>query len=242
MSATSYRTALTGALLLAGAALAAAEPPPAAPSSPAAAPAPDRNPDLNRAQQLVFMNDLMQRVPAGSTLDYRFTRHGKDLPDYQDRVTVTVARVAADGTRDLAFDFLSGGCHLDFKPVIGYRGNPTPIHFLERDIKELADATTGAIGYFRNRIRGAFAHPAIQPVKITLADREVDGIQIRITPFVDDPNIDRLKDYAHKRYDFLFSEQVPGGLYQIRTTVPAASGDTPLIEEQLTFDHQTPGT
>ncbi|HYN77258.1 MAG TPA: hypothetical protein VES73_05645 [Lamprocystis sp. (in: g-proteobacteria)] len=230
---------LAAALLLAGATLTAVEEAPSPPpeTAPAISEAP---PMLNQAQQLVLANDLMGKVPAGSTLEYRFTRRGKDMKDYQDRVKVTVARVAPDGRRDLTFDFLSEGHHLDFHPATDYRGNPVPIHFLERDIKEMAEATEGDIGYFRNRLRKAFAQPQVQPVKITVDGHELDGTQVTVMPYVDDPNIANFKTYANKRYDFLFAEQLPGGLYQIRTTVPADGGDSPVIEEQLTFDHLAP--
>jgi hypothetical protein len=241
------RTLLGAALLLAGISLAAAQairpnvPPPTSEPASEPAAAPEPAPEINQAQQLVFMNDLMRNVPAGSALEYRFTRHGKDLPDYQDRVIVTVTGVADDGRRDLTFDFLSAGHHLDFHPATAYTGNPVPIQFLERDIKEMAEATEGDIGYFRNRLRRAFANPQVQPVKITLGERTLDGIQVTLVPFADDPNISHYQDYANKRYDFLFSEQVPGGLYQIRTLQPAPTGQVPVLEEQLTFDHTTPG-
>jgi len=238
MPAPATRTALLAALLLAGAATAAPD------GTPAAAPQTDQEPAprLTQAQQLVFANDLMQKVPAGSVLEYRFTRHGKDLPDYQDRITVTVTCVADDGKRDLQFDFLSGGHHLDFQPATAYRGNPVPIQFLERDIKELAAATEGASGYFRNRLRAAFAQAQSEPVTIPVDGQEVPGVRITLKPFAGDPNSARFKDYADKGYEFLFSEQVPGGLYQISTRVPSAGSDAPLIEEQLTFDHRNPDT
>jgi hypothetical protein len=227
------KASLTAALLLLLGPVAAA----AQPEAPQVSQ--EVSPQVNQAQQLIFMNDLMHNVPTGTVLEYTFTRRGKDLPDYKDRVKVTVSRAAADGTRDLEFDFLSEGHHLDFHPATAYRGNPVPIQFLERDIKEMSEATEGDIGYFRNRIRKAFSHAETHPVKIGLAGKDLDGTQVTLTPYVDDPNIANFKTYANKRYDFLFSEQVPGGLYQIRTEVPGETGGL-VIEEQLTFDHLTP--
>lgn len=237
MPTPTIETILSAALLLAGTALAAAEP--TAPPPSAAPSAPTAQPEINQAQQLVFMNDLLRQVPAGGVLEYRFTRRGKDLRDIQDRVKATVTRVAPDGRRDLTFDFLSEGLHLDFHPATDYRGNPVPIQFLERDIKEMAEATEGDIGYFRNRIRNAFSHPDVRPVRILVDGQELEGTRVTVTPYIDDPNIANFKTYANKRYDFLFSEQVPGGLYQIRTAVPADNDAPPVIEEQLTFERLT---
>jgi hypothetical protein len=235
---------LAAALLLAGEALPAAEPTAPAPAPTTPPVAPSAQPEVNQAQRLVFMNDGMRNVPAGSGLEYRFSRRGKDMKDYQDRVKVTVTRVAEDGGRDLQFDFLSEGFHIDFHPTTGYRGNPVPIQFLERDIKEMAEATEGDAGYFRNRIRKAFTHPDLQPVKIEVDGKPLDGVQVTVRPYADDPNIAKFKSYANKRYEFVFAEQVPGGLWQIRTTVPGDTGEAPVIapviEEQLTFEHLTP--
>jgi hypothetical protein len=209
---------------------------------PVQAPAasPDSPPEVNQAQRLVFMNDGMRNVPVGGVLEYGFSSGGKNRESFTDRVLVKVSRVGEDGRRDMEFDFLTGERHLDFHPATAYRGNPISIHFLERDISELAKETGGDIAYFRNRVRRAFTHPDIRPAKVALDGKELDGVSVSVTPFVDDPNEGRFPAYANKRYDFLFSEQIPGGLYRIRTTVPDASGQGPAIEEDLTFRAKTP--
>ena len=238
MSATAIPALLAAALAILGSAALAADHAGAPP--PVQAPAPDSPPEINQAQRLVFMNDGMRNVPVGSVLEYGFSSGGKDRDSYSDRVTVKVSRVGEDGRRDMQFDFLTGEHHLDFSPATDYRGNPVSIHFLERDISELAKETGGDIAYFRNRVRRAFTHPEVRPVKISLDGKALDGVSVSVTPFVDDPNKERFPAYTNKRYDFLFSEQVPGGLYRIHTTVPGESGQGATIEEDLTFRFRTP--
>ena len=231
------RVSLVVALALPGSLSLAAEP-----AGQAAAPASqEASSEINEGQRLVFMNELMGNVPAGSVLEYSFTSSGKDRESFADRVKVRVSRVADDGRRDLQFDFLTGTHRLDFHPATAYKGNPVPIHFLERDISELSKETGGDIGYFRNRIRHAFAHPQIQPAKIALNGQELDGMSVSVVPFVDDPNKERFPAYANKRYDFVFSDRIPGGLYRIHTTVPGEAGGAPVVEEDLIFKSQTPG-
>ncbi|MFZ0791668.1 MAG: hypothetical protein WAM94_18805, partial [Chromatiaceae bacterium] len=58
---------------------------------------------------------------------------------------------------------------------------------------------------------------------------------VAVTPFTDDPNVDKFPLYARKRYDFLFTEEIPGGLYQIHTAVPDGSGAEAMIDETMTF-------
>lgn len=222
-------------LVLSAAGLLAAPPP----YAQAPATLPEIDPEINQAQRLVFMNDLMANVTAGSVLEYRFSRRGKGLPDYQDRVLLTVTRVGTDGGRDLQFDFLSGDEHLDFHPVTGYQGNPTPIHFLEHDIKAMSQATGTDINHLRNRIRKAFRHPTTEHTRIEVGGAALDATRITLTPFVDDPATSGLAKQAGKRYAFLFSEQVPGGLYRIEAQVPDETGVATVLEETLTFDHET---
>ncbi|CAN0333776.1 unnamed protein product [Chrysoparadoxa australica] len=43
----------------------------------------------------------------------------------------------------------------------------------------------------------------------------------------------QMAPYRDKLYEFIVSESIPGEVYEIRTRVPAAEGDQPLIEESL---------
>jgi hypothetical protein len=55
-----------------------------------------------------------------------------------------------------------------------------------------------------------------------------------ITPYLDDPHRGQFQQFAGKRYEFVLSDQIPGSLYEIRTVIPAGTGQAePLIEERL---------
>jgi len=201
-------------------------------------------PELNQAQQLVFFEDHMQGVPAGSRLDYGFksTTLDSDSDSFSDKVEVKVTKVVSDHKRDLEFNFLNGENHIDFSPAKAYRGNPVLIHFLERDILQMARSTGGFNGFFRNRIRDSFKRPAeVRDVKIPYHDKQVNGTEIIVTPFVADPFADNFKLYENKRYEFIFSDQVPGGIYRIHTQVPGDNGKDVLIDEEMTFLDITSG-
>jgi hypothetical protein len=208
-------------------------------SQPTASAGQADTPEINEAQRLVFMNDYLDDIGAGSVLSYGFSHRGRESKGFSDTVKVTVTDVLEGGKHNLSFDFLTGDNHIDFHPAAGYKGNPVAIQFLERDIQEMAKSTDGHAGYFQNRIRKSFVHPEIREVKIPYQGKEVDGVKISVTPFVNDPNIDRFKAYAGKRYEFLFSDQIPGGLYEIHTLVPGQDGGDPLVEEGLTFRQLT---
>lgn len=196
-------------------------------------------PQINEGQRLVFMNDLMSGLKTGSVLDYTFSHHDQDTKGFSGSVKVTVTDVLKDGHRGLAFDFLTGPHHIDFPATKSYKGNPIPILFLEQDIAEMARSTDGRAGYYQSRIRKAFLKPQVHPVKISFEGKEVPGVEVSVTPFVNDPSIERFKAYANKRYDFLFSDQVPGGVYEIHAVVPGGKGGQPVVDEQLKFQKLT---
>ena len=92
------------------------------------------------------------------------------------------------------------------------------IHFLERDIALMAKDTGGSNGFFRNRIRDAFKSPsAVREVKFQFNGASLEGTEIIVTPFVANPYADNFKLYVNKRYEFIFSDQIPGGVYRIHT-------------------------
>jgi hypothetical protein len=61
---------------------------------------------------------------------------------------------------------------------------------------------------------------------------------VRVQPYLNDPVMQaRAEKYEKKTYIFTLSNQVPGGVYQIQTTVASPDGkaDAPLIDETMTF-------
>ena len=197
-------------------------------------------PAPNQAQQLVFMADHLRNVGKGSVLNYDFASHTRDEARVTDTVRMTITDVLEDKTHNLEFDFLSGDNHIDFEPAVGYTGNPVIIHFMERDILHMVRATGGSGNYFRNGIRRSFQRPEVQSIEIAFQGEQLQATQVVVRPFVNDPNIDRFAAYANKRYEFVFSDQVPGSVYRIHTLVPGASADQVYIEEELTFSRLTP--
>jgi hypothetical protein len=200
-------------------------------------------PNMNKAQMLFFFHDHLDGVSKGSHIDYSFKRSSEGDKGFTDRVSMDVKDVHEGGKRDLVFDFLSGENHVEYSPAMGYRGNPVIIHFLERDISMMARDTGGSNGFFRNRIRDAFQKPdKIEEVSFQLNGKTLKGTQIVVTPFVANRYVDNFKMFEHKRYEFIFSDDVPGGVYRIHTQVPDAKSRQVLIDEDMTFQKISPGT
>ena len=100
--------------------------------------------------------------------------------------------------------------------------------FLEHDIAEMKRLTGGSTTYFRKRIRMALANAGqLGKQTINFQDKSYEGQVVRIQPYLDDPLHARFEAYVHKTYTFILSEAVPGGVYQLSTSLgTSGSGRT----------------
>jgi len=194
---------------------------------------------ISQAETLLFMTNHLNGTKLPAHFDYSFRKDGTLEQTFNDTVQVDVKAAGKDGRNLATTHFLSGDRKIDYPPVENAEGNPVILWFLDRDIKEMERLTGGKSPYFRKRIRLALVDKAdVRPVKFVWGGKEISGTEIKITPYVDDPNKAKFgKVSTNKYYVFMLSDQVPGGVYQIRAVVPddAAANGKPLLEEVLTF-------
>lgn len=177
---------------------------------------------VSPAENLLFLTNHMQNVREPVSLTYSFRKEGGADAGFEDEVHVDVTRINPDKSVAVSMRFLSGGRTLDLPQVGDASGNPALLGFLERDITEMKRLTGGSVNYFRKRIRQALAEEKeLRPIRFTYAGKQREGQEVRIQPYRDDPLRDRMTKYVDKRYVFVISTEVPGGVYQIRTS----SGD-----------------
>lgn len=199
----------------------------------------DTRADYTRAQIELFGTPHLDNVRAPTTLHYDFRRRGAEAEPRDDRIDVVVTEILPDGRKNLSFRYLSGAEERRFAPLQGFRGNPLIMLFLQRDVERLSEATGGSELYFRNRIRESFAGAA-EVAEVTLPDGGAPARLVTVEPFVDDPMIDRFPRYRHKRYEFLLSTAVPGGVERLSAVLPAEGGGAPAVEETVTFEEAEP--
>ena len=225
-------TALAGAALLGVLAL-------AAPTAMAEEPAQP----FSLAEKHLFMTDHLKNLPAkGSVISYRFIKTGSFEAPYEDKVTEEVGTPdpAGDNGRTVKLEFLSGSHKLELPPIENAKGNPVIMGFLERDVREMNRITGGGVSqgvYYKKRLRMAMvdtkeAHPAT----LKWNGKDVVGEEFTLDPYKDDPARVRYARFANKTYTFVVSDQVPGGVYSIRTVMrdPEVKGKI-MIEETLTL-------
>jgi hypothetical protein len=193
---------------------------------------------VSKAETLLFETDHLARLPVPASLVYDFSRVGNVAPAFSGQVRLDLAN--DKGKPSASLHFLSGKHEFVVPAVDEPHGNPVLLGFLERDIGEMKRLTGGATNYFRKRIRLALAEAAqLSAVPITYGGKKLQAQAVSIQPYLNDPLHARFEKYLRKTYTFVVSEQVPGGVYLLRTSLgnPAANtaAGAPVIDETLTL-------
>ncbi len=195
----------------------------------------DQIAELSSANRLLFTDSNLASITSPAKLIYNFSQKG-ELKDFVDTVELNINRIYENGRRDISFRYLKGRNKVRFPPQLGVRSNPLFMLFFERDAREMQNLTGGNALFFRNRIRHALAAEEAEPVKFKYQGRQVEGMRIKIRPFVDSDLTKRFPKYEEKTYELLLSKEVPGAIYQLRAFVPQ-KGDKKvnLSDEILVF-------
>lgn len=189
------------------------------------------------AEAMLFQTNHLRNLQAPATLVYKL-HHAASGADASDAAFDDRVRLHLDASRTATLEFMSGARQWRSPGVEEAEGNPVLLGFLERDIAEMQRLTGGSMNYFRKRIRLALAHAAqVRPLRIAFGGKSVAGREVAIEPYRDDPMHARFERYTGKRYLFVLSEQVPGGIFQLRALVPAAAGARKgvMADETLTL-------
>lgn len=201
-----------------------------------AAPAAFASEAISPAEQRVLSDAHLSNLPAVATLRYSYHKSEAGQPAVDDEVVLATRQDEQRG-RVAQVDFLHGERHMVLPEVEQATNNPVILHFLESDVRAMHRSLGGQENYFRRRIRVALAdHAQLKNVNFSYAGKAVEGTQVVVQPYVDDPQQERFKGMARKSYMFTLSDKVPGGVYELRTRVDdPAGGSAPLLEEILTL-------
>lgn len=178
---------------------------------------------VSPAEVLLFETDHLARTPVPAALVYHFRKVSNVEPGYTDTVELDLDR--KDGQVHARLRFLSGQRKRELPDIDDAHGNPVLLGFLEHDIAEMKRLTGGSTTYFRKRIRMALANAAqLGRQPIAFQGKPYEAQVVRIQPYLDDPLHARFEAYARKTYTFIISDAVPGGVYQISTSLGTGEG------------------
>lgn len=198
--------------------------------------------DFSPAEQALFIDNHLGKLQPPLTLRYVYRKAGTLEDGFDDKVEVILATQADGSCCSASARFLTGAREVRQPEVESVQGNPAILYFLERDVREMQRLTKGQPNHFRKRIRMAiYSGASIRELSLPYRGRPVAVREIRISPYLDDPNRARFEKLAGKQYVFMLSEAVPGKLYGIRAQVNGPSADAPpLIIEEMLVDGAEP--
>jgi len=193
--------------------------------------------DASPAERLVFMLPHLANIQPPRTLRYAYVEEGGAGGPLTDAMAIELRADAAGACCSARGSFLSGSRALGLPEIAQARSNPALLYFLEHEVRQLQRQTGGQSAHFRRRMRLALAQSAtISPTTIRWRGRDAAAQVVHIAPFVDDPFRDRFAETSKKEYDFVMSEAVPGGVYQVLTRVPGTQR-----RETLTLQENSDG-
>jgi len=180
---------------------------------------------VSPAEVLLFETDHLARTKAPAVLSYDFRKLSNIEPGFTDTVELELAK--QNGHMHARLRFLSGARKRELPDLDDAHGNPVLLGFLEHDIAEMKRLTGGSATYFRKRIRMALANTAqLGKQTIQFQGKPLAAQVVRIQPYLDDPLHTRFEAYVHKTYTFILSDAVPGGVYQLSTSLGPGNGRT----------------
>ncbi len=197
---------------------------------------------LSEAQILLFETPHLKNIGTPSVITYRFERKSQFKDDFKDTVKVKIDKVLPDGAKDVSFEFFTGRQNRPYPALEHFSGNPLVMVYLSRDVTEMARLVGGSTNFYRSKVRYGFMDKAtVSEVEVPGPNGPVKGHKIEMKPFV--AETDRAYEMGpnlQKTYEFIVSEDVPGGLYSIRTMVPPDPGKEDkgnVIEETLVYEN-----
>ncbi len=196
--------------------------------------------EFSDAERTLWLKDHLKNVRKPARLYYEFVKSGTYEEGFSDAVYLDILEINDDGSKNALLEFFTADRQqaANQDNLSNITGNPIIGIYMQGDVVEMNRLTEGHWRYFHKRIKIAISESArIDPVSFDFDGKKVTGEKITITPYVNDPRRKQFDQFADKRYEFIFSNQVPGSLYQIKTIIPDNSGDNKkaLIEEILTL-------
>jgi hypothetical protein len=190
---------------------------------------------LSAAQIALFDTPHLANVSQPETLRYAYRRVGPAA--FTDIIAIQIKKINRDGTKELAFDYLSGPHHVLFPELDHFRGNPLLMLALERDVAVMNEALGISKAFLRNRIRQAFLDSAtVSNTSITFEDKVTPARTVTVTPFAQEQRLERIPSLQAKTYTFVLADAVPGGIDEIRIETPEDPAlHAPALSEQISF-------
>jgi hypothetical protein len=196
--------------------------------------------EFSAAENRIWLADHLKNIKKPMRLYYEFVKSGTYEEGFTDAVYLDIIKINDDGTKNAVLDFFSADRKQAVSPdnVTNITGNPILGIFMQGDVYEMNRLTEGHWRHFQKMIKIALREVAsIETVSFEYYGKKYDGEKISFSPYLKDSHRNDFEKFSGKKYEFIFSDDIPGSLYQIKTTIPDSKDkdNGPLIEEVLTL-------
>ena len=191
--------------------------------------------DGQQTYDLLFRNGTLDAISRDAALVYRRDVTNTIKPETGDRDTGAIALTFREGQdATLAkLEFRKDGKYRVLGSFPASVGNPMIMYFYEAVVRDMAESAGGSPFYIRNRVKEALIQPSeVEPGTAMVDGRSVETRTIRMHPFADDPNRDRMQGFGDLELRVTVSEEVPGWYLSL---VAEADGGA-VYRSELAFD------
>ncbi|PCJ08109.1 MAG: hypothetical protein COB16_08995 [Rhodobacteraceae bacterium] len=191
---------------------------------------------------LLFRNGTLDGVQQGAELVYRREVINALNPDAAKRDTGNIVLAFQQGDTPMAhLQFQQDGKHRSLGVFPASVGNPMIMVFYESVVRDMAESAGGSPFYIRNRVKEAL----IQPSEVEQGEAVIDGqtVQtqtIRLYPFANDPNSDRMFGFGDLEMRVTMSDAVPGWYVSLIAETAGAESQQVVYRSEMRFDHVEP--
>ncbi|WP_159980719.1 hypothetical protein [Roseobacter cerasinus] len=188
----------------------------------------------DKTYDMLFRNGTLDQIDRDTQLLYRRDVSNALKPEAAERDSGDISLSFREGEATMALlEFWQDGKHRALGAFPASVGNPMIMYFYETVVRDMAEAAGGSPYYIRNRVKDAL----IQPSDIETGEAVVDGKTvstkiIRIYPFAEDPNRDRMQGFGDLELRVTMSDAVPG--WYMSLVAEASNGD--VYRSELAFD------
>lgn len=209
----------------------------------AAAPGGATSMDGEAIYDLLFRDGTLDSVDRYSVLVYDRDVTNRLRPETAIRDTGEIAlRIGQAPDMEMAeLEFRQDGRHRAMGSFPASVGNPMIMVFYESVVRDMAETAGGSQFYIRNRIKEALIAPAeVEPGSARVDGAQVETRTIRMHPFEEDPNADRMMGFGDLVLHVTMSESVPGWYVSLVAEAPAPDGSGPVYRSSIQFDGMEP--
>jgi hypothetical protein len=196
--------------------------------------------EFSKAENRLWFENHLKNIEQPMRLYYEFSKTGSYEDGFVDSVYLDILKVNSDGTKNASLDFFSADRKQVVHPdnVTNIMGNPILGVYMQGDVYEMNRLTEGHWRHFQKMIKIALRETAtVEEIDFEFKGKQYTGDKIHFAPYLEDPHRQDFLKFADKYYEFVFSDEIPGMLYSIKTVIPDRSGEDkePLVKESLTL-------